>query len=176
MNDESVTYTLQVSIQPEPYQELKVISLPWSVASSSVMKQGMQSYYSAVCWFAMKDTIDRLGGKIPLGGVVQSFGGTAIQQWSSPVALKVCEGVRVSGVLFSHTSTVCSSLSLFFCCLGYGCNGFRGQDSCLYNSQIAPYTLGPMQFKLVLWYQGESNACKQLLGNSIANINRMASL
>lgn len=47
---------------------------------------------------------------------------------------------------------------LFKKSLGSSCCGYGGVDSCLYWSQIAPYTLGPSQFKHVLWYQGEQNA------------------
>ena len=38
------------------------------------------------------------------------------------------------------------------------CCGQNGGASCLWNTQVAPYTLGPMQFSAVLWYQGEQNA------------------
>lgn len=31
-------------------------------------------------------------------------------------------------------------------------------NAVLYNSMIAPYALGPMAMKGVLWYQGESNS------------------
>jgi hypothetical protein len=34
----------------------------------------------------------------------------------------------------------------------------NGGASCLWNTQVYPYTIGPMQMSSVLWYQGEQNA------------------
>lgn len=129
------------SIDSTPYNELGVINLPWSVASNeTVVKPDQTSewdYYSAVCWFTLRHLFDELDGKIPLGGVVQAFGGSSIQFWSSPEAIQVCGDVYQPG----------SS------CCGYG-----GADSCLYHSQLAPYAVGPTKFKQIIWYQGEQNA------------------
>lgn len=129
------------TIDSQTYNELGVINLPWSVASNeTVVKPGQASewdYYSAVCWFTLRHLFDELGGKTPLGGVVQAFGGSSIQFWSSPEAIQACGSVYQPG----------SS------CCGYG-----GADSSLYWSQISPYTIGPTRFKQVIWYQGEQNA------------------
>lgn len=94
-------------IRDKPYNELRDIRQSWSVASAKNFMQGGKQYFSAVCWFALKDTSDRLKGKVPLGGIVQSFGGTAIQQWSSPDALKACAGVHVSGIIASMAIHLC---------------------------------------------------------------------
>jgi len=129
------------SIASAPYDELGVINLPWSIASAeTVVKPDQKSewdYFSAVCWFTLRHLFDELDGKTPLGGIVQSYGGSSIQFWSSPEAIQTCGNVYQPG----------SS------CCGYG-----GVDSCLYWSQISPYTIGPTRFKQVIWYQGEQNA------------------
>ena len=41
---------------------------------------------------------------------------------------------------------------------GSACCSYGGSNSCLYNSQIAPYTVGPTGVSAFLWYQGEQNA------------------
>ena len=38
------------------------------------------------------------------------------------------------------------------------CCGQNGGPSCLWNTQLYPYTLGPTQLSGFLWYQGEQNA------------------
>ena len=89
----------------------------------------------------MRDTFNlnaARGEVVPLGGIVQCYGGTSIQWWSSAEALAACP--------LSATNP------------GSACCGYGGNASCLYNSQIAPYTLGPMQLSAVYWYQSEQNA------------------
>lgn len=129
------------SIQKESSRELLNIELPWSRASNvTVAKPNQQTewdYYSAVCWFTLRNLYDNLADKVPLGGIVQAVGGTGIQYWSSPAAISNCSSVYERGYDTSENS---------------------GFDSCLYFSQIAPYTVGPMQLKQIIWYQGEQNA------------------
>lgn len=89
------------AIESGPYNELGVINLPWSVASNeTVVKPGQSSewdYYSAVCWFTLRQLFDQLDGRTPLGGVVQAFGGSSIQFWSSPEAIQACGSVYQPG-------------------------------------------------------------------------------
>ena len=96
---------------------------------------GTGSYVSAVCWFTVRDLADMLGGKVPVGGIDQSYGGTSIQFW-----------MGASSIAESQAPVATQ------CC------GQNGGASCLYNTQIHPYTLGPMQFAAALFYQGEQNA------------------
>ena len=89
-----------------------------------------------MCWFYLRDTFlanQAQGEVVPLGGVVQSYGGTSIQWWSSTEALAKCPLAASNP--------------------GSACCGYGGSASCLYNSQIHPYTLGPTQFSAVFWYQ-----------------------
>jgi len=88
-----------------------------------------------VCWFAARDLFDTLGGKVPVGAITQSYGGTSIQFWMSSEAIQQSDAP-----------------------IATQCCGQNGGASCLWNTQVHPYTLGPMQFTAVLWYQGEQNA------------------
>lgn len=120
--------------------ELVAVDLPWSVANSTVIQGNGKGwdYYSAVGWFYLRDTFDRnmaAGEVVPLGGAVQCYGGTSIQWWSSKEALDSCP--------LSQTNP------------GSACCSYGGNASCLYNTQIHPYTYGPTQFSAVFYYQGE---------------------
>lgn len=120
------------------FPELQALDLPWSVAdTASIGGNGKGwDYFSAVCWFYLRDTFlanQAQGEEVPLGGVVQNYGGTSIQWWSSAEALSQCP------LAASNPGSAC-------------CN-YGGNASCLYNSQIHPYTLGPTQFSAVFWYQ-----------------------
>lgn len=121
------------------FSELQALDLPWSVADkASIGGNGKGwDYFSAVCWFYLRDTF--LANQadeaevVPLGGVVQCYGGTSIQWWSSAEALAQCPLAASNP--------------------GSACCGYGGNSSCLYNSQIHPYTIGPTQFSAVFWYQ-----------------------
>ena len=131
-------------ITPGPKAELAVTDLPWSVANNvtvgGVGNKGGWDYLSAACWLTLRTLADRnaaAGAAEPLGGAVQCYGGTSIQWWSSSQALAQCD--------IAHNP-------------GSACCSYGGNASCLYDTQIAPYTLGPMAFAAALWYQGEQNA------------------
>jgi sialate O-acetylesterase len=72
--------------------ELKTILQNWSVASNTSIGGPGWSYTSAVCWFTYRNVFNELGGKVPQGIIGNNWGGTPIQHWSSPDALKVCNG------------------------------------------------------------------------------------
>jgi hypothetical protein len=65
----------------------------------------------------------------------RQLAGTSIQWWSSPSALASCPATP-----------------------GSACCSYGGNNSCLYNAQIAPLLLGPTSLAGFLWYQGEQNA------------------
>ena len=140
----------------QPRDEALFLRMNWSVASPRVVggcsdpatpgcdtccgnpiespfKTG--SYVSAVCWFAVRDLADLLGGRVPVGGIDQSYGGTSIQFWMPEASIKASDAPVATQ-----------------CC------GQNGGPSCLYNTQIHPYTLGPLQLSAVIFYQGEQNA------------------
>ena len=91
------------------------------------------SGFSAVCWFAARDLFNSLGGSVPIGAIDQSYGGTSIQFWMSPDAIAVSDAP-----------------------LATQCCGQDGGPSCLWNTQIHPYTIGPTQLAGVIWCECKS--------------------
>jgi sialate O-acetylesterase len=75
-----------------PLVELKTILQNWSVASNVSIGGPGWSYTSAVCWFTYRDVFNELGGTVPQGIIGNNWGGTPIQHWSSPDAMKICNG------------------------------------------------------------------------------------
>ena len=69
-----------------PQEELMGISLQWSLASNDTVANGANS---AVCWLYGRMIHEGLGGR-PIGLVHSSWGGTSIEWWSPPDALKDC--------------------------------------------------------------------------------------
>ena len=69
-----------------PTEELLGIALQWSVASNVTAASGANS---AVCWLYGRMIHEGLGG-VPMGLVHTSWGGTSIEWWSPPGALKDC--------------------------------------------------------------------------------------
>jgi sialate O-acetylesterase len=67
-------------------EELLGIALQWSVASNVSVANGANS---AVCWLYGRMIHEGLG-EIPIGLVHSSWGGTSIEWWSPPEALKDC--------------------------------------------------------------------------------------
>ena len=132
-------------IPPGPSKERLAVDLPWSVANASTIGGvgggGGWDFFSALCWFSLRDTFDAnkaAGAIIPLGGVVECYGGTSIQYWSSADALAACPLAATNP--------------------GTACCGYGGNNSCLYNAQVAPYTIGPTRFAAALWMQCVSDA------------------
>ena len=69
-----------------PQEELPSIGLKWSIASNVSVSSG---YTSAVCWLYGRMVQEALGGR-PMGLVHSSWGGTGVEFWSPPEALKEC--------------------------------------------------------------------------------------
>jgi len=81
--------------------------------------------FSAVCWLTGRDIHDALGGKVPIGLISSNWGGTHVQVWQPARSVMDCNG------------------------------GKNATGGVLYNSMIAPYTVGPMALTGATWYQGE---------------------
>jgi len=116
--------------------EFATISQPWSVASATTVGVGDWNEFSAACWFFGKNLYDDI--KIPIGLVSDNWGGTIVQAWSSPDALKKCNAEDNMNVARVDS--------------GAGPN----DPSVLWNAMIVPVL--PMSITGALWYQGESNA------------------
>jgi hypothetical protein len=110
--------------------------LAWRRASNASLAGTWNAGFSAVCWFAGRDTFDRLGGGVPVGLISSAIGATSIKEWSPTSALAKCQQTYVStgrniGV-FAHSQ--------------------------LFNGMIAPFTTGPTRLTAVLWDQAESDS------------------
>ncbi|NXX74426.1 SIAE acetylesterase, partial [Urocolius indicus] len=136
-------------------EDLQRVLLPWSVPTAENLGQGNFTYFSAVCWLLGRYLAETL--RLPLGLVEAAWGGTPIEAWSSPRALRAC------GLHGDSSRPAPESLSWL-------CNPFsspalpspprrlRGPraPSVLWNAMIHP--LLNMTLRGVAWYQGEANA------------------
>jgi hypothetical protein len=110
------------------------------------MSLGENKHFSAVCKFTGAGLYDALKGAVPIGLVESAWGGTRIESWSSPDALKACPVDTTAG-----------------CGPGLGNNPYGRMNSsnsgnlcsAAYNGMLHPIL--PMRLKAMLWYQGESN-------------------
>lgn len=103
--------------------DLIQVEIPWSVPNASVLAD-----FSAVCWLFGRYMYDKL--KYPIGLVESSWGGTAVETWSSSRALKQC------GLLQSEDNSLRNS-------------------TVLWNAMIHPFL--NMTIYGAIWYQGEAN-------------------
>ncbi|PVD29018.1 hypothetical protein C0Q70_11615 [Pomacea canaliculata] len=97
--------------------------IPWTGPANTRAMQGV----SAVCWLFAEYLYPHINR--PIGLIESSYGGTPIEAWSPPEAIKDCASIAKRGP--------------------------RG-DSVLWNAMLNPI-LGTT-FLGALWYQGESNA------------------
>ncbi|XP_053385151.1 uncharacterized protein LOC128550329 [Mercenaria mercenaria] len=111
------------------------ILLPWSVPNPETIGHGPFNYFSAVCWLYGKYLYQHL--KKPIGLLETSWGGTPVEAWSSPDALKKC-GLGDSGDV-----TVSAAV-----------NGPQ-ESSVLWNAMVHPIL--NMTIFGAIWYQGEAN-------------------
>lgn len=105
----------------------------WSKPSKDTLGHKPWTYFSAVCWLYGKYIYQKLN--YPIGLVASSWGGTAIELWSSPDALKLCN-------IPNNSNRKKSAIS----------------NSQLWNAMMHPFT--KMTVKGAIWYQGEANAHK----------------
>ena len=109
----------------------------WVLPSNGTLQNLAQwndvfSYFSGVCYWTAMHLYDSMQGAVPLGLMHSSWGGTAIQAWTSPDANHKCGPLLTPGL-----------------------NTSQNQPSVLYNAQIHPLT--PMRLSAILWLQGESD-------------------
>jgi sialate O-acetylesterase len=83
-------FTVQLNASATPLQDFVEVEQPWSVASPAAVSNGNWTYFSAACWFFGRDVYAALGGRVPIGLVDSDWGGTPIELWSSPDALRAC--------------------------------------------------------------------------------------
>ena len=84
-----------------PLMDLHTISQNWSVASNKSISDGSEfGRFSAVCWFFGKNVHDKLNGTVPVGLVSDNWGGTPVEDWTTPESTAVC-GHASSGNLYN---------------------------------------------------------------------------
>jgi len=83
-----------------PLKKLGSIEQPWIRASNLTVGNSKWTYFSAVCWLFGRNLFDELGN-IPIGLISNNWGGTKVQLWSSPAALKACGQPTTQGTLWN---------------------------------------------------------------------------
>jgi sialate O-acetylesterase len=82
-------YTGYINTSPTPLEEPSWIVQHWTVASPESVAGIPNVYFSAVCWLYGRRIQAALNGR-PIGLLVTAWGGTAIEIWMPPDALKEC--------------------------------------------------------------------------------------
>ncbi|KAL0490501.1 sialate O-acetylesterase [Acrasis kona] len=101
----------------------------WVQSSPSGLGGDWEAGFSAACYYFGREVYKSLDGKIPIGLIESNWGGTLVEAWMSPEALKACnDTIRGDG---------------------------PNDQSHLWNGQIVP--LLNYNIKAALWYQGEAN-------------------
>jgi len=113
----------------EPLQEFITISA-WTLPTKNTSAMG----FSAVCWFAVRDTYNTLKaageGDVPMGMIHSALGGTPIQEWQNELGAAACPLAQPP---------------------------MYPKFSGLYNAMIAPLVMNHVRVSHVIWYQGEAN-------------------
>ena len=108
-----------------PLEEFITIST-WALPTKSSSAMG----FSAVCWFAVRDTYNALKaageGDVPMGMIHSALGGTPIQQWQNDVGAAACPPAQPP---------------------------MYPTFSGLYNAMIAPLVINHVRISHVIWYQ-----------------------
>ncbi|CAF1488033.1 unnamed protein product [Adineta ricciae] len=135
-------FTAALKPSAAPIEELLGIEQNWSIPSADSVGGPSWTYISAVCWLYGRMIHEALGG-IPIGLIVTSWGGTAIELWMPPEPLHECgisSDERVPLQPYNEPLGIRDTLN----------------NSNLYNAMIYPFTR--MVIYGSIWYQGESNA------------------
>ncbi|UJR38793.1 hypothetical protein I4U23_031458 [Adineta vaga] len=135
-------FTAALKPSATPVEELLGIEQNWSIPSSDSVGGPSWSYISAVCWLYGRMIHEELGG-IPIGLIVSSWGGTAIELWMPPQALHDC-GISTNEIISLESYDKPLKLHDTL------------NSSNLFNAMIYPFTR--MTIYGSIWYQGESNS------------------
>ncbi|NXG70512.1 SIAE acetylesterase, partial [Baryphthengus martii] len=137
--------------------DLRRLDLPWAVPTADNLGHGNFTYFSAVCWLLGRRLYEARG--YPIGLVEAAWGGTPIEAWSSPRALRACGLPRDEGSwVLKPGRGFCSPLSSALAPSVSRHRDLSGPQtpSVLWNAMIHP--LLNMTLRGVAWYQGEANA------------------
>ena len=130
-----------------PLLQLGSIKQTWAVASAASIGGADWQAFSAVCWFFGRNLFDALGTTVPIGLVSSNWGGTVIEAWSTNETIAKCPPSEGPGSAALVPASNASALG----------QPDPNTASVLYNSMIYPYVVGPMNFKGITFFQGESN-------------------
>ena len=130
------------SFSGEPLAEFSApLSIPWSRAAARVMNATGFAGYSATCWFAGRELWRALGaGVVPVGLIESAVGGRSIRQWTPTAGLAACPQP------WSDPRP-------------YGVDPYN--HSWHWNAMIAPFAVGPLALRSVVWDQAESDSFPQ---------------
>jgi len=116
----------------------------------SFSKQGFD-YPSAVCYYTAREIHEYFDGDVPIGLVMNAWGGQPVERFSSPEAMEddTCGGIHDLEKGKSFKSQGDSPWYSWFMSFFY-------TPGDIWNGMISPFS--NMRFSSVLWYQGEANA------------------
>jgi sialate O-acetylesterase len=137
------------------YEQLRSIWQDWSVASPHAVGAGNWTVFSATCWFFGRELHEKL--QVPVGLVSNNWGGTTIQTWMPPAAVRSCQAPPRMRTLTRPPRTQHPRL---------GSRPMPSGASVLWNTMVAPWTR--QTFRGVVFYQGESNAVRGKNGEAEA--------
>ena len=130
-----------------PIEELLGMKLNWSLPSVDSVGGANWTHMSAVCWLYGRMIHQALGGR-PIGLIVSTRSGTAIQYWMPTNALQDCNTTMSNSSSFSlSTSEDISIETSVEPSVSSSLN-----HSNLFNAMIHPFTR--MVIYGVIWYQG----------------------
>lgn len=97
--------------------------------------------FSAVCWWLARAVAAGLGGGVPVGAIESAWGASVAQAWSTPASLKACAAPPQPAQWYIPACA-----------------------SCLFNSHVAPFSVGPFALSGLAVYLGECNAMFEQAG------------
>lgn len=113
---------------------------------------GILSEFSAVCWLFGRYMFEKL--KYPIGLVESCWGGTSVEAWSSPRALKQC-GLQQTENRSGMPQRCSLSCVLRVAMLLLHDPSTKEKSSVLWNAMIHPFRT--MTIYGAIWYQGKCN-------------------
>lgn len=131
-------FTAELKSSEVPQYDLLAVRQPWSIASAESINGGDWKYFSAMCWLYGRRLASTRG--YPIGLIATDWGGTRVEAWSSPEALKVCGASIKKKLILPWEYTILAG---------------PNEKSVLWNAMIHPFL--NMTIYGAIWYQGEAN-------------------
>ncbi|XP_060078693.1 sialate O-acetylesterase-like [Ylistrum balloti] len=117
-------FTAQEATSRVALRDLKAVLEPWSIPSNASLEGKAFTYFSDLCWLYGRYLYDYLG--YPIGLIDTTWGGTAIEQWTSTAVLKKCN-VKLKPL---HDSEIWNAMVTPFASLSlYGAIWYQGESN-----------------------------------------------